>query len=80
MTRDQTPGQTPRNDILILIHVDILDMCTGVRAPPKKMKYSQNRNEIIKNVLNSRLENPKNETYIARNLTLDVFLCFTFYY
>jgi hypothetical protein len=29
--------------------VDILDMCTGVSAPPK---YSQKRNERITNVLN----------------------------
>jgi hypothetical protein len=43
------------------------------RAPPKKMKYTQKCNERIKNVLNSRLENPKNKTleYFARNLTLD---------
>jgi hypothetical protein len=35
------------------------------------MKYSQKRNERIRNVLNSSLENPKNESleYIARNLT-----------
>jgi hypothetical protein len=52
MIRDQTSVQTPRNDVLILIHVDILDMCTGVRAPSKKMKYSQKHNERIKNVLN----------------------------
>jgi hypothetical protein len=62
MTRDQTSIQTPRTDILILIHVDILDMCTGLRAPSKTMTHSQKRNERIKNVLNLRLENPKNET------------------
>jgi hypothetical protein len=77
MTHDRTSVQTPRNDIWI--HVDILGMCTRVRALSNKMKYSQKRNERIINVLNSRLENPKNETLqnIARNLTLDLSFFFT---
>jgi hypothetical protein len=45
-----------------------------------RQQHSQKHNERIKNVLNSRLENPKNETleYIAQNLTLDWSFFFNF--